>query len=138
MRTRFERDLTLHERCLFLAVDSSEAVVGWGRVGHFVAPPDAPVKCAPDGHYMGGLLVGSGWRRRGIGRALTSERLAWVFERSPEVWYFTNARNLASLALHESLGFVEVTRDFVYPGVSFDGGVGVLGRAVRAAGPGLS
>ena len=80
---------------------------------------------------MGGLLVETSSRRRGIGEALTRARMHWVFERAPEAWYFTNARNLASLALHAKLGFIEVTRDFVYPRVSFDGGVGVLGRALR-------
>jgi hypothetical protein len=59
--------------------------------------------------------------------------MRWIFEHVPEAWYFTNARNHASLALHAKLGFVEVTRDFSYPNVSFDGGVGVLGRALRVA-----
>jgi hypothetical protein len=57
--------------------------------------------------------------------------MAWVFERAPDVWFFANARNRASLNLDAELGFVEVTRNFVFPGVSFDGGVGVLGRASR-------
>lgn len=39
------------------------------------------------------------------------------------------ARNVASLRLHAKLSFVEVTRDFSYPGVEFSGGVGVLCRA---------
>ena len=85
---------------------------------------------------MGGLLVAPQLRRRGIAEALTRARMAWTFERAPEVWYFTNARNLASIALHAKLGFGEVTRTFSYPNVSFDGGVGVLGRALRDAAAG--
>jgi hypothetical protein len=57
--------------------------------------------------------------------------MAWAFERAGEVWFFANACNRASLDLHARLGFVEVTRDFVFPGVCFDGGVGVLCRAAR-------
>ncbi len=63
-----------------------------------------------------------------IGRALTEERLAWIRGRAREAWYFANARNDASLELHRQLGFVEVTRTFWYPAVSFDGGEGVLCR----------
>jgi hypothetical protein len=54
--------------------------------------------------------------------------------RAPEAWYVTNARNHRSLRLHERLGFREVTRDFVFPGVTFEGGVGVLSRAELALG----
>ncbi len=43
---------------------------------------------------------------------------------------FANARNRASIALHAAFGFEEVTRDFEVPGVTFEGGVGVLFRAV--------
>jgi hypothetical protein len=57
--------------------------------------------------------------------------MAWAFQRAGEVWFFANARNRASVDLHARLGFVEVTRDFAFPGVSFDGGVGVLCRAAR-------
>ena len=55
--------------------------------------------------------------------------MGWAAERAEEMWYFTNAGNRASLRLHEALGFAEVTRDFVFPGVTFTGGVGVLCRA---------
>jgi ribosomal protein S18 acetylase RimI-like enzyme len=116
MRQRFEKDLGLDERGLFVALAEGR-IVGYGRVGYFEPPPDAPANCAPEGYYMGGLLVDSGCRRRGLGRALTAARLAWAFERAPEAWYFTNARNAGSLALHEELGFALVTRDFVFPGV---------------------
>jgi aminoglycoside 6'-N-acetyltransferase I len=92
---------------------------------------------APEGYYMGGLLVSTRWRRHGIAEALTRARMAWIFERASEAWYVTNARNTASLMRHAKLGFGEVRRDFSFPGVSCDGGVGVLGRARRdVLGPG--
>jgi ribosomal protein S18 acetylase RimI-like enzyme len=130
MRERFETDLRDPERGLFLAMVGG-GLAGYGRSSGFVPPEGAPPNVAPAGYYLGGLLVGSAWRRRGVGQALTQARMAWAFARAAEVWYFTNARNQASLALHAALGFVEVTRDFVYPGVSFEGGVGVLCHARR-------
>lgn len=131
MRRAFETHLSRDERLLLLA-SSDGKVVGYGRCARSEPGPDAPPDVAPAGYYMGGLLVASQWRRCGIGETLTRMRMAWAFERAPEVWYFTNARNVASLALHSKLGFVEVTRSFSYPNVSFDGGVGVLGRALRS------
>jgi RimJ/RimL family protein N-acetyltransferase len=41
-------------------------------------------------------------------------------------YYVANSVNLASIALHARLGFVELSRDFWYPDVSFTGGEGVL------------
>jgi RimJ/RimL family protein N-acetyltransferase len=105
--------------------------VGFGRTTHFIPPAGAPSNVAPEGYYVVGLLVDPGWRRRGVGLALTRARMAWAFQRAAEVWFFANARNLASLDLHARLGFAEVTRDFAFPGVCFDGGVGVLCRAAR-------
>ncbi len=92
--------------------------------------PRAPlVPLAPEGWYLGGVIVRPAWRRRGIGAALTAERLAWIAQRAGEAYYFVNARNRASIALHEPFGFVEVTRDFAFPGVTFEGGEGILFRA---------
>jgi ribosomal protein S18 acetylase RimI-like enzyme len=69
-------------------------------------------------------VIDPAWRRRGLGRALTVARLEWLAERADVVWCFTGARNEASLALHEALGFREATRDFSFPGVTFQGGAG--------------
>jgi ribosomal protein S18 acetylase RimI-like enzyme len=137
MRRRFAADLAGAHRELLVAPvpdgggPHGRALVGYGRIARFDPPPGAPAIVAPAGWYLGGLLVAGAHRRRGIGAALTRARLDWIFARSDEAWFFANARNLASLALHERLGFIEVTRDFVYPGVGFEGGVGVLCRAAR-------
>lgn len=113
---------------LFVARDRG-LVLGYGRLEHWTPPPDRPDTAAPAGWYLMGLLVDPAHRRAGIGAALTEARLDWLRPRTPRAWYFTNARNLASLALHARLGFREVTRAFEFPGVSFEGGVGVLAVA---------
>jgi ribosomal protein S18 acetylase RimI-like enzyme len=128
-RDRFAEDLASDGRCLLVAVED-DAVVGYGRAWWFEPERDPPANLAPRGYYLLGLVVDPDHRRRGIARSLTAERLAWVRGRGAhEVWYFTNAANTASQQLHRRLGFEEVTRDFVFPRVSFDGGVGVLCRA---------
>lgn len=136
MRRRFEHDLGDPEhRPLFVAVASGGAIVGYGRTFHLQRPREASSAAAapPSGWYLGGLLTARDHRRRGIGRALTEARLDHIFARADAAFYFTNARNAASLALHEQLGFVELTRDFSFPGVTFESGDGVLSRVSRPA-----
>lgn len=125
---RFGRDLSEARRYLVVA-EAEAGVLGYGRVAYCVPPEDGPANTAPEGYYLGGVLVRPDARRLGVGRALTVARVAWVRKRASEVWYFTNARNTASLRMHADLGFEEVTRDFSFPNVTFDGGVGVLCRA---------
>lgn len=128
MRERVELDLQASNRKLFVAV-AERQVVGYGRVAYFEPPDNASARVAPAGYYLSGLLVSEAWRRQGLGERLTAARLSWIFRRANDVWYFSNAQNRVSLALHAKLGFVEITRDFVYPGVTFDGGTGVLAKA---------
>jgi hypothetical protein len=40
-----------------------------------------------------------------------------------------STRAMASVELHRRLGFEEVTRDFSFPGLTFEGGKGILFRA---------
>jgi len=118
-------DLTDPDRGLWVA-DRGGEVVGYGRAHRFQADPDAPPLTAPDGYYLIGLGIAEECRRQGLGRAITRARLEWIASRAPEAWYFTNARNEISLRLHAELGFRPVTQDFVFPGVEFEGGLGVL------------
>jgi aminoglycoside 6'-N-acetyltransferase I len=111
------------ERLVLEAVIGDE-VVGRAKTHHF----DTDSGAAPAGHYLGGVSVLPEFRRRGIGHALTSARLDWIRERAPEAWFFTNARNDASIALHATFGFVEVARASEFHGVTFDGGEGILFR----------
>ncbi|MGZ4394298.1 MAG: N-acetyltransferase family protein [Gaiellaceae bacterium] len=127
-RSKLARELDDPESHLVVASVAGE-LVGFGRTSLFEPPPDGPSDTAPRGYYLVGLTVAREARRRGVGRALTEARLAWIRDRADEAWYFVNARNEASLELHRQLGFVEVTRTFSFPGVTFEGGEGVLCRA---------
>ena len=74
------------------------------------------------------MIVAPALQRRGVGAELTRRRLQWIAERAGEAFYFVDAENRASRALHERFGFAELTRDFTYPGVTFPEGGGVLYR----------
>ena len=106
-----------------------DRVAAYGRSAYFVPPEGSPADTAPEGWYLVGVVVDPEHRRRGIGLALTERRLAWLRERTDHAYYFANAENRATIDLHGKLGFVEVTREFSFPGVSFSGaGVGILFR----------
>ncbi|MGO9971683.1 MAG: N-acetyltransferase family protein [Solirubrobacteraceae bacterium] len=125
---RFGGDLDDGRRCLLVAVRGG-LIVGYGRACWFEPHQPEPAHVAPRGYYLVGLVVDPDHRRRGIGGALIGARLDWARELGAhEAWFFTNAANVASQRLHQRFGFQEVTRDFVFPGVSFEGGVGILGR----------
>lgn len=110
------------------------AIVGFGKVHAFVPPADAPANAAPAGWYLGGVVVTPPQRRRGIGAALTRARLDWIAERATVAYYFASALNTVSIALHQPFGFVERSRDFWFPGVSFRGGAGILFEAALRGG----
>jgi ribosomal protein S18 acetylase RimI-like enzyme len=162
-RTTLHDDLSTAGRCVLVAADDGHAddarpgdghaaddragdsrlsdgqIVGYGRVRHFERDPQAAPDVAPAGYYLSGIVVHPDWRHQRIGERLTQARMAWASAFAPEVWYFTNAANKASLRLHHRLGFREVTRDFSFPGVTFAGGTGVLCRAsIGATGCGRS
>jgi ribosomal protein S18 acetylase RimI-like enzyme len=113
-----------------LVAEVEGAFAGAGRVVWLEPEGDRP---PPPGYYLVGLIVDPGQRRAGVGEALTRARVDWTLARADAVWYFANAANRASLDLHARMGFEEVTRDFEVPGVTFDGGAGVLARATAAS-----
>ena len=114
------------DKQLVLAAEYQRVVIAVGRVGYFTPPKDAPQNVAPTGWYLFGAIVTPAFRRRGIGRQLTAARLAWIRERAARAYYFANVKNRVSIAMHHEFGFMEVTREFVFPGAAFDGGVGAL------------
>ncbi|HET7414979.1 MAG TPA: N-acetyltransferase [Arthrobacter sp.] len=101
-------------------------VAGWAKT-HFWPEGDG---AAPAGHYLGGVAVDPDLRGRGVGGRLTLARLQWIWRRAAEAWYVTNARNTASIALHRQYGFEEVARAPRFHTTTFDGGVGILWRAM--------
>jgi glyoxylase-like metal-dependent hydrolase (beta-lactamase superfamily II) len=131
-RSRFESYLVRDDRVLFVAEVDGE-FAGYGRLERLEPAPVGDMPPAPAGWYLVGVLVRPRWRRLGVGTELTRARLAWAWDWTDEVWYFANARNQASIDLHQEFGFVEVTRNFAIPGVHFDEGhgTGVLLRSRR-------
>jgi ribosomal protein S18 acetylase RimI-like enzyme len=125
MRRALER-AERSDRSLLLAASQEGRIVGFGRAGHHLPPADSPPDAAPSGWYLLGVIVAPEFRRRGMAFELTRARLAWTAPRCETAYYFVNARNRASIDLHARFGFVERTRRFSFPGVAFQGGVGVL------------
>ena len=99
------------------------------RVRYFRPPDEAPPNVAPSGWYLSGLIVVPEYRCQGVGKSLIRARLDWIGEHDGWAYYFANAQNRVTINLHQQFGFVEVTRDFTYPGATFVGGTGVLFRA---------
>lgn len=119
-------------RGLLLCARVGPRVLGYAKVARFAPGPGAPPNAAPPGWYLAGVVVDPEFRRRGVATALTGARLRWIAAKAREAYYFANATNRVSIALHEGFGFVEVTRDFWFPEVAFEGGVGILFRCELA------
>lgn len=80
------------------------------------------------GWYLSGVVVNPASRRHGLGAQLTAARLDTIREKSGTAWYFVNAENRASIALHAKFGFLEHARGPRICGVEFSGGNGILFR----------
>ena len=121
------RDIDDPERHLVVAT-TGNGIIGYGRARLFEPQLDAPADTAPRGYYLTGVFVRPERRRNGVGHAITQVRLGWIGERADEAWFFANARNAASIQLHNEFAFEEVTRAFFFPGLAFEGGEGILYR----------
>ncbi len=102
-------------------------ILGWAAV-HYLQRSDGP---AGRGHYLAGVTVEPAERRRRVGLALTVARMDWIWQRADVAWYFVNAQNTVSIALHESLGFELVGTSGGVHGAEFTGGLGLIFRAAR-------
>ena len=129
VRRDFEEIVTGGARRYCSVAEVDTRVVGYARTQWMDLDERPGVRNAPSGWYLTGVVVAPAHRRRGIGRALTRDRLEFL-ERAGarEVWYFANSENRVTIALHARLGFEEVTRDFAIPGLTFADGQGVLHR----------
>jgi ribosomal protein S18 acetylase RimI-like enzyme len=119
------------DRHLSLVARMGGQFAGYGRVVLVDAaqPQNDGVEPPPTGWYLMGVIVDPSVRRRGIGLALTRQRLCWVAERATEAFFFANSLNRPSIDLHAGLGFKELRRDFQFPGATFSGGgIGILFR----------
>ena len=90
-------------------------VIGYGKCSFNAWSEKYEGSGLPDGWYLSGLQVLSSHRRRGIGRALTEDRIRWLNEQTDLVYYNADEINRPSIELHEALGFVEVARGLLPP-----------------------
>jgi ribosomal protein S18 acetylase RimI-like enzyme len=123
----FHRDIARSDRYLTVA-RTGDRPIAYGRTAWFEPDAAAPVNAAPAGYYLIGLVVDPRWRRRGVARAVTRTRLAWISQRAAEAWYFADRANTVSIRLHERAGFATVTDDFWFPTVTDGGGSHLLGQ----------
>lgn len=122
----FERWLDDAQRFVVVAERDGE-VLGFGKA-IWLTPVRNGGRGAPDGWYLGGVVVAPRWRRLGVGRRLTVDRLERLSVVTDTVWYVASRRNQSSIDLHARLGFTFVTDDFIVPGVTFTGETGGLFR----------
>lgn len=108
-------------RRVAVAVRAPATVAGWAMATCRTGLTDAP-----DGWYVGWLVVDPSWRRRGVAGALLDDLLAWTGERGDALLSLVNVQNRASLDLHAGRGFRELARAGSFAGVTFTGGTGLL------------
>ncbi|MDH6141815.1 GNAT superfamily N-acetyltransferase [Kitasatospora sp. GP30] len=118
------------ERNAVVVARVGQELAGYATAAHLAEHPDDH---APAGYYLVGVTVATGWRRRGIGTALTRWRMDWAWQHDPDVWCFVSAANPASIDMHLELGFTELRRGPQFQGITFSGQEGVLLRARRSA-----
>jgi ribosomal protein S18 acetylase RimI-like enzyme len=116
-------------KSLLLVAEIDGSAVAFGKCRYSERPADPAPDAGPEGWYLAGLIVDEAHRRRGVGRRLTAVRMDWIAARADVAYYFANARNAASIALHREFGFEELARRFTLPGAVFEGGEGILFRA---------
>lgn len=105
-----------------VVADPGDHLVGWCGAS-LMSLDDSQ----PQAWMVAGLVVLPTVRRRHIGQKLLIETCtAAKVSGAERVLSVINARNRASIALHEKLGFIELERGPTFAGVWFDGGVGVL------------
>ena len=126
-RTALEDGLDATDRATLVGLVDGH-LAGYSTVAWLAPGIGHPTTAAPDGWYLLGLVVHPLYRRLGVGRRLTAERLRWLHGRTDRVWYFAGSANRASIDLHAQFGFRQVAADLDFPGVTFTGS-GLLFRA---------
>ena len=113
-------------RKLLCVAESGGRIVGFGRATLVETARLSGSRGLEDGWYLMGVLVAPALRGRGVAWRLTDWRLRRIRARADQAFYFANARNQVSVALHRGFGFEELTREFAFPNVTFSGGEGIL------------
>ncbi len=117
-RSVFEGALEAIDRVTFVAMVEGQ-LAGYSTLAWLAPGIGNPATAAPDGWYLLGLVVDPRFRRMGVGRRLTAERLRWLRAHTDKVWYFVSSANQASIDLHAEFGFRKSAADLDFPGVSF-------------------
>jgi GNAT superfamily N-acetyltransferase len=68
----------------------------------------------PTGWYLRGIKVHPDWRRQGLARQMTQQRINWISKRSKTVSVFLDDENKVSLPMYYELGFVEKSRGWTF------------------------
>lgn len=128
---KFEQEMKIArpDKHLLIVAEQNKNILGYARAVYFVPKKDAPANICPEGWHLTGLIVDPRYRKLGIASELTAKRLSHIASIAVEAYYFANAKNPVSIELHKPFGFEEISRDFTYPGVEFEGGEGILFRA---------
>ncbi len=126
LHATFDEMETHPDKHCVLAAEHFGGLVGFGRVGFIPTNSIGGAYGMPEGWYLTGTIVKPEYRRQGVGRRLCAERIKWISQFSNSAFYMANARNKPSIRLHEEFGFKEIGRKFGLPGLTFQGGEGVL------------
>ena len=110
----YERDLARAERVAQVGAFVNDELIGFGRVV-CVKFEASEVSQAPSGWYLLGVNVLPTHRRRGIATLLTNWRIDWLANRADQLFYVAIPTNVASIRLHEALGFVKALENVSMP-----------------------
>ncbi len=136
-RTVLESGLDATDRATFVGLVDGQ-LVGYSTIAWLAPAIGHPKSAAQDGWYLLGLVVDPSFRRLGVGRRLTAERLRWLHGRTDRVWYFVSSANQASIDLHTEFGFRLSAENLDFPGVSFTGTGLLFGADLTADDPGVA
>lgn len=104
----------LESNILFIALDPSENVIGYGRVLKYDFDVNGSLYGSsklPAGWYLRGLFLDNLYRGVGLSSLLTQRRISWIKEKGGNsVFCFINNSNKASIKFHEKFGFIGIEK----------------------------
>ena len=115
----YERDLARADWVAQVGAFVNDELVGFGRIV-CVEFEASRANQAPSGWYLLDVNVLPTYRRRGIATLLTNWRIDWLADRAKQLFYVAIPTNVASVQLHEALGFVK-TQEHVFMPPGLDG-----------------
>lgn len=107
-------------------------IIGYAGARHFDNETDENMyeteNPLPTGWYLRGIKVHPDWRRLGLAKQLTLQRLSWLSQRSNKIYVFLDDANKPSLAMYHELGFRELSRGWTFtnPARRVNGNNGLL------------